>query len=210
VATAFPRTLMPQSSSWPKAPGGLASWSVGGVGQTRDVSQKGRSWTEEWPPLLGSDAATQKFLAQVAGYYAAGTVLTLQHQSRKTTLGVGTGTPLVKDANQTGKSLITDGWTASQTGILKAGDLITLASIPWVFEVTADCNSDGATPSVATIPISPGILAGASPADNAAIVVTAAAVFTVVIESEPNWPTCGPDHWYVGFKITFREVGSLS
>ena len=201
---------MPASSSWPKAPGGLASWSVGGVGQTRDVSQKGRSWTEEWPPLKASVAATQAFLAQVAGYYAAGTLLSIQHQSRKTTLGVGTGTPLVKGADQTGKSLVTDGWTASQTGILKAGDLITLAAIPWVFEVTADCNSDGATPSVATVSINPGILAGASPADNAAIVVTAAAVFTVVIESEPNWPTCDRDDWYVGFKVTFREVGSLS
>jgi hypothetical protein len=145
----------------------------------------------------------------VANFYQSGTILTIQHQSRKTTLGVGTGTPLVKGASQTGKSLITDGWTASQTGILKAGDLITLASIPWVFEVTADCDSDGATPSVATIPISPGILAGASPADNAAIVVTSAAVFSVIIAEEPNWPTCPPDHYYAGFKLTFREVGSL-
>lgn len=208
MSTAFPRILMPMSSSWPKAPGGLASWSIGGVGQTRDVSQKGRSWTEEWPPLLGTDPAVQAFLAKVANFYQSGTVLTIQHQSRKTTLGVGTGTPLVKGANQTGKSLITDGWTASQTGILKAGDLIT-CGLPWVFEVTADCDSDGASPSVATIPINPGILAGASPADNAAIVVTSAAVFSVIIAEEPNWPTCPPDHYYAGFKLTFREVGSL-
>jgi hypothetical protein len=207
VSTTFPRTLMPSGASWPRGPGGLLSWSIGGVGQARDVSQKGRSWTEEWPPLLGSDPAVQGFLAKVADYWSAGTVLTIQHPSRKTLLGIGTGTPKVKGANQTGRSLVTDGWTATQTGILKAGDLITLASWPWVLEVPADCNSDGS--GNATIPINPGILAGWSPADNADLVVTNAAVFTVLIAEEPNWPTCPPDEFYVGFKITFREAGSV-
>lgn len=197
---------MPAGSSWLRGPSGLLSWSVGGVGQARDLSQKGRSWTEEWPPLLTSEAATQAFLAQVADYYSARTVLTLQHQSRKTTLGVGTGTPKIKGASQTGRNLLTDGWTTTQTGILKAGDLIT-CGLPWVFEVSADCNSDGS--GNATVPVNPGILAGASPADNADIVVTAAALFSAIIAEEPTWPTCGPDHWYVGFRITFREVGSL-
>lgn len=207
MSTAFPRTLMPAGASWPAAPGGLRSWSIGGVGQTRDVSQKGRMWTEEWPPLKASEAATQAFLAQLAGYWAAGTVLTIQHPSRRTTLGIGTGTPLVKGASQVGTALATDGWTASQTGILKAGDLITLANIAWVFEVTADCNSDGS--GNATVPIYPGILAGGSPANDAAVTVTAAAVFSVVIATEPNWPTCPADAWYAGFKVTFREVGTL-
>ena len=208
MSTTFPRTIPSAICSWPRGPGGLVSWGIGGVGQTRDISQKGRSWTEEWPPLFAGSAAVQAFLAQVADYYSSGTVLTIQHPWRRTTLGVGTGTPKVKGASQIGKTLITDGWTANQTGILKAGDLIT-NGLPWVFEVTADCNSDGATPSVATIPISPGILAGASPADGAAIAVTAAAVFSVIIAEEPNWPSCPPDQWFVGFWLTFREVGSL-
>lgn len=206
MSTAFPRTIPPANCSWPRGPGGLVSWGIGGVGQTRDVSQKGRSWTEEWPPLRASSAAVQKFLAQVAGYYSAGTVLTIQHPWRKTLLGIGTGTPKIKGANQTGKSFATDGWTATQTGILKAGDLIT-CGLPWVFEVTADCNSDGA--GEATVSVNPGVLAGASPADNADIVVTNAAVFSVIIDGEPNWPSCPPDQWFVGFRLTFREVGSL-
>ncbi len=39
-----------------------------------------------------------------------------------TARGVATGTPLIKGASQTGNSLITDGWTTSQTGITTAGD----------------------------------------------------------------------------------------
>jgi hypothetical protein len=62
-----------------------------------------------------------------------------------TVRGVGTGTPLVKGASQTGNSLITDGWTASQTGILKAGDYFQLgsSSSSKLYKVLADANSDG-------------------------------------------------------------------
>ena len=62
-----------------------------------------------------------------------------------TVRGVGTGTPLVKGASQTGNSLITDGWTASQTGILKAGDYFQLGSgsSSKLYKVLADANSDG-------------------------------------------------------------------
>jgi hypothetical protein len=42
--------------------------------------------------------------------------------------GVATGTPLIKGASQTGKTLITDGWTVSTTNILKAGDYFQLGS----------------------------------------------------------------------------------
>jgi hypothetical protein len=42
--------------------------------------------------------------------------------------GVATGTPLIKGASQTGKTLVTDGWTASTTNILKAGDYFQLGS----------------------------------------------------------------------------------
>ncbi len=38
--------------------------------------------------------------------------------------GIIPGTPLIKGASQTGKTLETDGWTATQTGILLEGDSI--------------------------------------------------------------------------------------
>lgn len=116
------------------------------------------------------------------------------------TVGVATGTPLVNGANQVSsyaavkdtntQSLVTDGWTNSTTGILKAGDVITIAGVyavnpvtkavlPFLrqFVVTADADS-GASTGPATLTISPAIIVSgafqncsAAPADNAAITV---------------------------------------
>ena len=84
--------------------------------------------------------------------------------------GVGTGTPLVNGASQTGRTLVTDGWTVSQTGILKTGDWFQLGSgsTTRLHKVMADSNSDGS--GNATLEIWPRLRE--SPADDAAIVVT--------------------------------------
>ena len=89
-----------------------------------------------------------------------------------TVRGVCTGTPLVKGASQTGNSLITDGWTATQTGILKAGDYFQLgtASSSKLYKVLADANSDGS--GDATFDIWPSI--NTAVADNAALTVSSA------------------------------------
>jgi len=116
------------------------------------------------------------------------------------TVGVATGTPLVNGGTQAttyalskdtwSQTLATDGWTNSTTGILKAGDVITLAGVNSVnpitkastgqlqtFTVLADANS-GASTGPATLTISPPIITSgayqtvtAQPADNAAITV---------------------------------------
>jgi hypothetical protein len=116
------------------------------------------------------------------------------------TVGVATGTPLVNGGTQAvtyatakdtwSQTLATDGWTNSTTGILKAGDVITLAGVFSVhpgtkvstgrlqtFTVLADANS-GASTGPATLTISPPIITSgafqtvtAQPADNAAITV---------------------------------------
>lgn len=119
--------------------------------------------------------------------------------------GTATGTPLVNGASQnvtytsrtSGSSvwtqtLITDGWTNSVTGIVKQGDIFTIAGVYAVnpiskastnalqqFTVMADANS-GASTGPATITISPPIISSgifqtvdAAPADDAAITVVA-------------------------------------
>lgn len=116
------------------------------------------------------------------------------------TVGVATGTPLVNGASQNvtyatarntwSQTLVTDGWTNSTTGILKKGDVFTLANVFAVnpstkastnrlqtFTVLADADS-GATTGPATLTISPPIITSgayqtvtAAPADNAAITV---------------------------------------
>ena len=124
-----------------------------------------------------------------------------ENQSLKAqTVGINTGTPLVNGASQnvtyaTAKdtwtqTLITDGWTNSQTGILKAGDVFTIADVYALnrrtrvstgslaqFTVTADADSGAAT-GPATFTITPPIITtgpfatvDAAPANNAAITV---------------------------------------
>lgn len=116
------------------------------------------------------------------------------------TVGVATGTPLVNGGSQNvtwdaskdsgTQTLNTDGWTNSTTGILKAGDVFTIAGVyavnpvtkvalPFLrqFTVMADANS-GASTGPAALTISPPIITSgaqqtcsAAPADNAAITV---------------------------------------
>ncbi len=116
------------------------------------------------------------------------------------TVGVATGTPTVNGASQNvtylaakdtwSQSLVTQAWTNSVTGILKAGDIITIAGVFAVnpstkastgrlqtFVVLADANS-GATTGPATLTISPPIITSgayqtvtAAPANGAAITV---------------------------------------
>lgn len=132
---------------------------------------------------------------------AIGGVETRMNQMVPThTVGVATGTPLVNGGSQnvtydTAKNtytqtLNTDGWTNSTTGILKAGDVFTIAGVYMVnpktkattsilqqFVVTADADS-GASTGPAALTISPPIISSgvhqtvsAAPADNAAITV---------------------------------------
>ncbi len=137
--------------------------------------------------------------------------------------GVATGTPLVNGGSQAvtyanaigaswSQTLNTDGWTNSTTGILRAGDVFTIAGVfavnpvpgegstgkmvmPYLqqFTVLADANS-GASTGPAALTISPPIITSgphqtvsAAPADNAAItVLTGAASWPVNLGFHKN------------------------
>jgi hypothetical protein len=206
VSTTFPRTVYPRSATWPKAPTGLSSFGQSGKGQFRSTMQVGRVWTETWENLYAGAAATRTFLAQLELYYGQQTILDLYHPSQKTMVGIGTGTPLIKGASQTGASITTDGWTINITGILKAGDVLKIAGVNLVYVVTADCNSDGS--GNATVSITPPIPTGGSPADNAALTTNAtpASVLYRAMILDLSIPEAGPDEWYSGMTITFREL----
>ena len=115
------------------------------------------------------------------------------------TVGQHGGTPQVNGASQNvtytaakdswSQTLVTDGWTASVTGLLKAGDVFTIAGVYSVhpgtkastgrlqtFTVLQDANSDAG--GAATLTISPPIITSggfqtvnAAPGDNATITV---------------------------------------
>ena len=90
---------------------------------------------------------------------------------RQTPRGSIPGTPLVKGAGQTGKSLTTDGWTATQTGVLLRGDYFSVGTeYKKVTDVTVKSNGSGN----ATINFVPPLRA--APSDNAALTVTGALV----------------------------------
>jgi len=102
--------------------------------------------------------------------------------------GARSGTPLVNGATADGAaSLVTDGWSTSVSGLLRQGDVFTIAAVNAVhpetkvdtgvaqqFVMTADASSNGS--GQATLAISPAIVASgarqnvtAVPADNAGL-----------------------------------------
>lgn len=202
---AFPRTILPRESTWPDVPSHLRSIGWGGKSQMRSTAQAGRVWSEFYGPYHSSDTTFQAWLAQVQEFYRAGTVFDIDHRSKRTLLGVGGGTPLVNGAGQTGSSLNTDGWTASTTNVLRAGDIIRIAGLNVIYELTANASSNGS--GQATLSISPPIFVGHSPADNAALTINNPAgsvLFRATIERMVV-PRCGPDEFYGDMEITFRE-----
>jgi hypothetical protein len=117
-----------------------------------------------------------------------------------TARGIATGTPLVKGAGQTGRTVNTDGWTATQTGILLMGDFIKFNGQDKVYMVTADANSDGS--GNATLTIEPALMA--SPADNEPIVVTNVPFSVAFASDVQEFALSSPDlHDY---KVSFIEV----
>jgi hypothetical protein len=120
------------------------------------------------PPMKRADAEYWiSFLLKLNGPY--GTFL-MGDPNGATARGVATGTPLVNGAGQTGNELVTDGWTTSTTGILKAGDYIQLGTgaTSRLYKVLDDVNSDGS--GNATLTVWPDLRS--APADNAAITVS--------------------------------------
>lgn len=119
--------------------------------------------------LLNRDQAEEynAFIAKLKG--RRGTFL-LTPAGCGTARGIATGTPLVNGASQTGNTLITDGWTAGQTGILKAGDYIQLGTgaTATLHRVLDTVDSDGS--GNCTFDLAPKIVT--APANNAAIVVS--------------------------------------
>lgn len=139
------------------------------VGATQTVEMAGARWygVARWEVLTEAQwRDLEGWLAQLAG--AAGRFYMGPFHAAMPR-GVGTGTPLVNGTGQTGRTLITDGWTPSQTGILKRGDYLHFDSGLGreLKIVTADVNSDAL--GQATLSIMPPIRT--APADNAAITI---------------------------------------
>ena len=193
----FP-SLVPQSCEWALVSNTQAHRSpLNGTVQTLELPGSRWAATLRFDNLNQADTRTMvAFLAKLRG--RAGRFYLYDH-SLAAPRGIATGTPLVKGASQTGASLITDGWTISQTGILKAGDYIGVNGELKI--VTADVNSDGI--GDATLSIEPPLRS--SPADNAAITVTRPTCTMMLADDDQTKWSTQPGFWS-GMVISCVEV----
>lgn len=172
MATSFPVTL-PTTGTRRIS---IRQASVVAVGQSpytleQQVQRRqGQVWALnfEYAPLARADA--EALVAALCSLNGREGSFLFGDSASKTARGIATGTPLVKGASQTGEDLITDGWTAGQTGILKAGDWLQLGtgSTSRLYKNLTDVNSDGS--GNATLTLWPRIFTAW--ADNAPITVS--------------------------------------
>lgn len=195
--------------SLPSSPPGLRNLEFGmnnvvGVGQSPySGSQQAYDWMGEWwdvkgslPPMVRADA--ERWIAWMAALRGRYGTFLLGDPLGKTPRGVATGTPLVNGAGQTGRSLVTDGWTPSITGILKAGDYIQLGTgtTTRLYKVMQDVNSNGS--GQATLDIFP--ILRESPADNAAVTKSSCKGTFRLTVNRRNWTVDVAQTYGLGFE----------
>ena len=174
MAFSFPLSMpalpaAPTSVVWRQQSVAAKTESPFSLAQQIQVHQ-GERWVVELqyaPMVRAVGSIWEAWFAQANGM--EGTFL-LPAYGRKTARGSVPGTPQVNGASQAGKSLLTKGWTATQTGILLPGDFIQigtgLTARLYMNLVSADSDGGG----LATLDIWPRLRE--SPADSATIVVS--------------------------------------
>lgn len=143
----------------------------------------GQTQTYDWGQAFLSATVTLATLtrAQAAAWVAALmacrgplNVFVLGDPSQTAPFGTAGGTPVVNGVGQSGFSLVTKGWPASASAVLRPGDYLSIlsspvnvgdTSVPRLYRVTAQVASDSG--GNATIPIWPPLRE--SPANGAAI-----------------------------------------
>lgn len=198
----WPRDIYPNGSSYFSMPGAARSRGLTGKHQRRATMQSGRRFVETYPIFKADSPEGRAFIATINDYWRNGTQFTLLHHFYRTHNGGGTGAPEINAANQTGKSLITNGWTGANP-VLKAGDIIRIAGISRVFDVLVDAPNlvAGGT----TLSINPPLFSGGSPANGALITYTGVLINAYIAE-EPSLPQTGPNEFIAGLRIAFEEA----
>lgn len=104
----------------------------------------------------------------------------------------------------TGSLLIVDGAPASTTNWLRSGDIMRIAGLSPVYELTADVSSEAG--GYALLSLNPPIFAGGSPADNASLTITGVTMPACII-APPDFPTTsGKGADYGELLLQFSEV----
>ena len=173
------------------------SRSISGRRQARQTHGQYFKMTASFPPMTRAQfAPIHAFVLKQRGQYESFQVVPPVVNAG---LGSPAGTPLVNGADQTGRSVVTDGWNNAIV-IFKAGDYLKFANHDKVYTVTADVTSSGAGAS--TISIEPALIT--SPANDSAITY-ASVPFTVALRRGVQEFATGTTGLFE-FEIDFEEV----
>ena len=155
-------------------------------GTVQTLELPGARWRASftYQNLSDADAATlQAFLTKLRGQANR---FTLYNFARPRPNGSQQGTPFVSGANQTGTSILTQGWLNSRSGVLKAGDFFSVNGElkMCVADVSSDYNG------YATITFEPPLRA--SPANNTYLTLTNPTATFMLTEATSKWVTRAP------------------
>ena len=153
------------------------SRSLTGRRQARQIGGQFWKMTATFPPLTRAQfAPIYAFVVKQRGRYESFTIVPAVISTGQASPA---GTPLMRGASQTGRTLATDGWSAG-ISIFKAGDFLKIAGNDKVYMVTADVTSNASTSANTPITIEPALVA--SPADDA-VITHSSVSFTVSLTS---------------------------
>ena len=147
-------------------------------GTVQTLELTGARWRAnyELPPMTRTQAAAwTAFLTELLG--SAGRFFGFDPDARSPR-GSGLGGPLVNGAGQTGQSLIVDGWSALETGLLLPGDYFEVGGELKMATAPADSDSSGE----ATLAFTPPLRT--SPADGAALTLVNPTVTMMLVDDE--------------------------
>jgi len=164
-------------------------------GTVQTIELPGARWRASYrlPPMKRPQAAAwQAFLAALKGQ--AGRFFGFDPDARQPR-GSGAGdAPQVKGAGQGGESLVSDAWTANQTGLLIPGDYFEVNGE--LKMVTASVDSDGT--GTASIAFTPSLRA--SPADNAVLtLVNPKVVMMLADDAQSSWDSDSVPFYLIAF-----------
>lgn len=155
----------------------------------------GEQWMVDFtlPPIGDVDVANEwkAFGVRLEGSYGR---FYMGDPSSPTPRGAATGTPLIKGAGQLGNSIVTDGWAAGVTNILKAGDYVQIGTRLHMQMVNVNSNGSGE----ATLTLRPAVIS--APADNSAVVVNSPKGIFKMTSNTFEWRVSPGPIYYISFQ----------
>ena len=195
MSGAFPTTPTIQSLSFRNVRPTLINHALSGKRVVRQIGGQYFSLSVSMPPMKVDDAnSIFAFLQKQKGSFET---FTIQHPIDNRGAGKSETDILVNGSQNAADSTIAlDGFAASTTGVLKAGDLIKFANHTKVYMVTDDANASG---GAATINISPNLVAAL--ADNEAVTVNKPSYTVYLASNEIMYVTDASGFYSISFDV---------